>query len=88
MTITILEEGTCECIREPNCRGGMEGYNIKSVYRFQHCVNTAGRNPKAKYYRVWHSETYYETCAPQMFTTHFKINPTPTMKPKRGHKNN
>ena len=69
--ITVLEEGTCKCIREPFGVGGLEGYLREDNYRYQLC-----ENDKGKYYRVFPSEgypDYYETCGKIIFGKHFEI---------------
>jgi len=59
----------CLCVLEPAGHCGLEGFNIKSTYRYE-------RRPKDKngrpYYRVYHSDDYYETCGPNIFKKYFK----------------
>jgi hypothetical protein len=69
MPATVLKEGRCRCIKEPNCAGGMEGFNACQVYRYQLCE---GRIRAGRYCRVWHDETYYETCGPVEFRSYFE----------------
>jgi hypothetical protein len=69
----------CECIAAPMGRGGLEGFVEGTEYRYEHC-----HSPKedkfgiprpdggTHWYRVYHSEDYYETCNPGIFKQHFK----------------
>lgn len=47
--------------------GGMEGYDLREQYRFQYM-----RGRHQRYYRVWHNDTYYETCGPKLFAKCFQ----------------
>lgn len=65
-----LAHGKCECVFEPQCEGGLEGYNLRDVYRFEQM-----QDDKGTYYRVYPNEDtgYYETCKPHLFKKCFKI---------------
>ena len=69
--IDIVDTGICKCIKEPKCKAGMEGYDESSLYKFQKCTATAPSGNSTSWYRVWHSERYYETCRPTTFNDHF-----------------
>ena len=64
----LVEEGKCVCKLEPNCDHGLEGYNSGETYRYQKMKDSKGH-----YFRVWHSETYYETCPPGTFKKYFEV---------------
>jgi len=61
---SVIEEGTCLCIYEPNGDGGLEGYNLKQEYGFKHMSRDKKGQP---YYR----DSYYETCGPGTFKKYF-----------------
>ena len=51
----VVNEGICKCIYEPRGDGGLEGFNIDALYRFQ-VVEKAGR-----YVRIFHATALHKT---------------------------
>lgn len=66
---SIIRKGVCECIFEPEGRGGLEGFVKGMDYTFEFVTTYSAR----QYYRVYHSDDYYETCGLYIFSQHFKI---------------
>ena len=69
MSRTVIETGICECIAAPMGENGMEGYVEGTQYKYEHV--TYPKSPMT-YYRVYHNDTYYETCGVNQFNQWFK----------------
>lgn len=67
----ILNAGICICTISPMGHSGMEGFDEHIQYKYEHMSNDTKHGKD--YYRVYHDETYYETCGPGDFKAHFKI---------------
>jgi len=67
----ILEDGVAKCIFEPRGDNGLEGYQLNDEYKYQLMVQNLPSGP-AKYYRIYLSDDYYETCGRYVFGCYFK----------------
>jgi hypothetical protein len=65
---TLLDAGICECVYEPRCSNGLEGYQRGDEYIFKKILNDG-----KKYYKIYLGLEYYETCGVRVFNKFFKI---------------
>ena len=64
----------CRCIREPGGRSGLEGFVIGEEYKYQNAfVRSYPGGRESSFYKIYLSESHYETCGPVVFGRYFEV---------------
>lgn len=63
----VVYAGVCICHTEPRGAYGLEGFDIKSKYRYERI-----KNDKGNHIRIYHNKNYYEVCGVDIFLRYFK----------------
>jgi hypothetical protein len=63
----IVGNGKCICHCEPRGDNGLEGYYLNDNYFYEQMMDKKGI-----YFRIYLSDTYYETCGPVLFRRYFQ----------------